>query len=241
MDTLQAYEIQPELPAAVTDLRPDNDNRRVRQADGRTRFPRDAVAHIVRPARSATTSGRAGTREWRLVFDRRTPGRVEPLMGWTAGDDPLPQIELRFPSLQSAVAYAERQGLSYVVHDERRPKAAADTRPAAGPGAIRFDPIPNQAWLVWLHSGYGAAESVSAANDTWWESLRPPSLPAAASPRSSKTAPEDLADAVWTEYLADVATDEGMPENGRPSRLQEIRLALLAAAGSRHQSGQQAA
>ena len=37
-------------------------------------------------------------------------------MGWTGGDDPLTQVELRFPTLESAVAYARRQGLTYVVN-----------------------------------------------------------------------------------------------------------------------------
>ena len=37
-----------------------------------------------------------------------------------------------------------------------------------------------------------------------------------------------LIDWAWTEYLIDQATNEGMPENGRPSRLDEVDLALLA-------------
>ncbi|MES0135838.1 hypothetical protein NKJ88_12910 [Mesorhizobium sp. M0016] len=32
----------------------------------------------------------------------------------------------------------------------------------------------------------------------------------------------------WNEYLIDLATAEGMPENARPSRLDEVQLALLA-------------
>ncbi|QOG08864.1 hypothetical protein IGS74_19070 [Aureimonas sp. OT7] len=32
----------------------------------------------------------------------------------------------------------------------------------------------------------------------------------------------------WTEYLIDQATNEGMPENSRPSRLDEVEQALLA-------------
>ena len=32
----------------------------------------------------------------------------------------------------------------------------------------------------------------------------------------------------WTEYLIDQATNEGMPENSRPSRLDEVEKALLA-------------
>jgi hypothetical protein len=37
----------------------------------------------------------------------------------------------------------------------------------------------------------------------------------------------NLIDWAWTEFLIQ-ATNEGMPENGRPSRLHEVELALLA-------------
>ena len=37
-----------------------------------------------------------------------------------------------------------------------------------------------------------------------------------------------LTNRAWTEYLIDQATNEGMPENGRPSYLAEARQALLA-------------
>ncbi|QEX24642.1 hypothetical protein FRZ61_45830 [Hypericibacter adhaerens] len=78
-------------------------------------FPADARARIERPSRSVLTAGRAQTKHWRLRFDRRRSPFIEPLMGWTGSDDPLTQIELRFPTLEAAIAYAERQGLAYVV------------------------------------------------------------------------------------------------------------------------------
>lgn len=31
----------------------------------------------------------------------------------------------------------------------------------------------------------------------------------------------------WTEYLIDQATNEGMPQNGRPTRLDEVEQALV--------------
>jgi len=82
-------------------------------------IPSDAVAVIRRPARSAMTSGKRGTREWILGFERRTPSFIEPLMGWTGGEDTLAQIELRFPSCAAAVAFAERQGLNFRVESVR--------------------------------------------------------------------------------------------------------------------------
>jgi ETC complex I subunit-like protein len=78
-------------------------------------FPDDAVAIIYKPARSAMTSGRARSKQWKLRFEPRSPRVIEPLMGWTASGDTLAQVELTFPSAQAAVSYARRQGLSHVV------------------------------------------------------------------------------------------------------------------------------
>ena len=86
------------------------------------------LARIYRPARSAMTSGRARTKRWLLRFDRRTPPFIEPLMGWTGGDDTLTQIALSFPSAESAVAYARRRGLAYVVDGRERGARVAQQR-----------------------------------------------------------------------------------------------------------------
>jgi hypothetical protein len=93
-------------------------------------FPHDAQALIFRPARSTMTSGRAGTRVWRLEFAPRSALWIEPLMGWTASADPLREVSLSFPSREAAMTYARRQGLRFVVIDresERGPRSAATT------------------------------------------------------------------------------------------------------------------
>ncbi|MCD9112776.1 NADH dehydrogenase ubiquinone Fe-S protein 4 [Bradyrhizobium japonicum] len=87
-------------------------------------FPTDAVARIFRAGRSAMTSGKAGGKDWRLIFERRSAPYVEPLMGWTGDDDPFATVELSFPTLRAAVDYAERQGLPYVVQAGREPNAS---------------------------------------------------------------------------------------------------------------------
>src|SRR5712671_542784 len=86
-------------------------------------FPADAVAIIYKPGRSATTSGNARTREWKLRFEPRMPRYIEPLMGWTGHDDPLAQIELNFRSMEAAVGYARSKGLHYVVQGHARDEA----------------------------------------------------------------------------------------------------------------------
>src|SRR3954471_1056375 len=100
-----------------------NDNHRQDQRLTPSSFPRDTVARIFRPARSAMTSGKARTKGWQLVFERRSAPYVEPLMGWTADDDPLATVELSFPTLRAAVRYAERQRLPYVVQTTEEPSA----------------------------------------------------------------------------------------------------------------------
>lgn len=91
-------------------------------------FPADAVAVIYRPARSAMTSGLANTRRWKPRFERRSAPFIEPLMGWTGGDDTLAQVGLTFQSADEAVAYARRQGLKFVVHGLEDAKMAKPSK-----------------------------------------------------------------------------------------------------------------
>jgi hypothetical protein len=93
-----------------------NDNRRHAPLS-KPAFPADAVAHIHRPCRSAMSSA-PGEAEWRLEFEPRSAPFLDPLMGWTGGSDPLRQLALSFPTLDAAVAYAERQGLRAIVHHD---------------------------------------------------------------------------------------------------------------------------
>jgi hypothetical protein len=98
-----------------------------RAALTRSVFPEDAMAVIYKPARSAMTSGKARTRDWKLRFEPRSRPLIEPLMGWTGCDDTLSQVELTFPSAAAAVAYARRQGLRYLLQGADDP----DTRPGS--------------------------------------------------------------------------------------------------------------
>ena len=82
------------------------------------------AARIYQPAPSPVQSGR-GKRRWRLEYEPASPRWTEPLMGWTASEDPFATIQLSFPTLAAAVDYAERMGLAYEVHEPaaRRPAA----------------------------------------------------------------------------------------------------------------------
>ncbi|WP_414695442.1 NADH dehydrogenase ubiquinone Fe-S protein 4 [Phenylobacterium sp.] len=52
---------------------------------------------------------------WVLTFERETPPELDPLTGWTISTDPLSQIRLTFPDVQSALGFAERKGWRYEV------------------------------------------------------------------------------------------------------------------------------
>lgn len=117
-------------------------------------FPCDAHAVIYQPTRSAMTSGKARTRDWKLRFERRTPPFIEPLMGWTGGDDTLTQVELSFPTVESAVAYARRQGLTYTVKGmpQRAPQLQVVTRTT---DAERANAIARRKRLEWVERRLG--------------------------------------------------------------------------------------
>jgi hypothetical protein len=76
-------------------------------------------ARIYRPARSATQSGTARTREWVLEFAPEAPREVDPLMGWTSSGDMNAQVRLRFESREAAEAYARDRGIEAVVLEPR--------------------------------------------------------------------------------------------------------------------------
>lgn len=86
---------------------------------------------IYRPSKNAMQSGRANEHSWLLEYeptDRKSP---DPLMGWNGSRDTRSQLRMRFPTKEAAVAYAEREGLTYSVAEDRpakvvKPKNYAD-------------------------------------------------------------------------------------------------------------------
>ncbi|RED50987.1 ETC complex I subunit [Aestuariispira insulae] len=85
---------------------------------------------IFKPAKTAMQSGRAKSNSWVMEFEPRDAVRPDPLMGWSGSADTSKQVRLSFDSREDAVAYAEKHGHSYTIHEERsrkiKPKAYAD-------------------------------------------------------------------------------------------------------------------
>ena len=121
--------------------------------------PRRAV--IYKPARSAMTSGRAGTKRWLLEFEPQSAPSIEPLMGWTGNTDPMAHMTLRFPTREAAVAYAQRAGLDYEVRDVTKPikSHVAAAKPLAQPMALWPIEMPDSEWSELLFRATGATDS----------------------------------------------------------------------------------
>ena len=58
-------------------------------------------------------SGKARTKAWLLEYEPAQPRRIDPLMGWTSSSDMLSQVQLDFDTKEEAVAYAEKNGISF--------------------------------------------------------------------------------------------------------------------------------
>lgn len=76
-----------------------------------------AIARIYRPAKTAMQSGKAKTRDWMLEFEPASARTIDPLMGWTSSSDMNGQVRLNFESREDAIAYAERHGIAFRLHE----------------------------------------------------------------------------------------------------------------------------
>ena len=81
------------------------------------------VARIYKPAQTAMQSGPARTKEWVLEYEPEAPREIDTLMGWTSSRDMKAQIRLAFDTKDEAIAYAERNGLAYVLAEPTPRKA----------------------------------------------------------------------------------------------------------------------
>lgn len=211
----------------VAELVAANDNQGFPRRTWSRAFPEDAVARIYRPSRSPMTSASGRTKGWRLRFERRSAPVIEPLMGYTSGDDTLTQVELGFPTLASAVRYVERQGLTYTVQGagEHAPEVAPNAAASRSFSDATLERLGHRD----LQETYGVAlEGAANRNDPSGPGSWSSPMGVVADPTLSLDAKRSiLMNWAWTEYQLDQATNEGMPES-RSSRLDAVEQALLA-------------
>ena len=87
------------------------------------------LAKIYQPSPSAMTSGRA-KRHWVLEFTGKSAGVIDPLTGTTRSTDVRSQLDLKFDTLDEAVAYAKANKIPHQVVQsqtmKRIPRSYAD-------------------------------------------------------------------------------------------------------------------
>ena len=79
-----------------------------------------ALARIYRPAKTAMQSGRAKTHKWVLEYEPASRREPDPLMGWSSANDTLNQVQLRFDTLDEAIAFAKKEELEYTLIEPHR-------------------------------------------------------------------------------------------------------------------------
>jgi len=73
-------------------------------------------ARIFQRPKNAMQSGRALLDQWVLEFAPAEAKKADPLMGWAGSGDTQGQVQLCFPTVDEAKAYADRYGIEAVVH-----------------------------------------------------------------------------------------------------------------------------
>jgi len=85
---------------------------------------------IYRPTKNAMQSGRANLRQWRVEYEPGANRITDPVMGWTGSVDTQEQLRMNFASREDAIAFAEKNGLTYQVTEPKerriRPKNYSD-------------------------------------------------------------------------------------------------------------------
>ncbi len=79
-------------------------------------------AKIYQPAASAMQSGRGNSNKWVLEFVSKTPTIIDPLTGNARSTDMRSQLELRFDTMEAAVAYAKANDIPYRVSQTKTRK-----------------------------------------------------------------------------------------------------------------------
>ena len=87
-------------------------------------------ARIFQPAKQATSSGQFKARGWVVEPEPRLRPETDRLMGWVGQADIDQQVRLPFPTKEAAIAYCERQGMTYTVSEPHqkvvKPKSYAE-------------------------------------------------------------------------------------------------------------------
>jgi hypothetical protein len=148
-------------------------------------------------------------------------------MGWIGGEDTLTQVELTFPSVQAAIAYARKQGLQYTVispsHEERQGHGTQGPSPAARSALaerrLRLEWVERTLGPDVIRDGFGPGLDPAVVYADPQDVLRDPKL----DPEQKR---EVLHRWALDAYLLELAYSNGEPQ-AQLSRLQEVIDALI--------------
>ena len=79
-------------------------------------------ARIYQPAPNAMQSGRANSQFWVLEFSKSGNRSIDPLTGTYRSSDMRSQLDLKFETLEAAVAYAKANNIPHRVEKPKRVK-----------------------------------------------------------------------------------------------------------------------
>lgn len=73
------------------------------------------AARIYQNPMNAMQSGRALTDKWILEFEPSEARKADALTGWAGSGDTQRQVQMKFPNVEVARAYADKYGIAYTV------------------------------------------------------------------------------------------------------------------------------
>lgn len=73
------------------------------------------IARIYQPSPNAMQSGRGNSQQWVLELPRKGKGSIDPLTGTYRSSDTSAQLDLRFETLEAAIAYAKANNIPHRV------------------------------------------------------------------------------------------------------------------------------
>merc|ERR1712100_174921 len=83
--------------------------------------------YVFSPTKSAMQSGGEKIGMWKMEFENPERWR-NPLMGYVSSADPASNLKMKFPTKESALAYAEKMGYDYELQESVYPEENSNDR-----------------------------------------------------------------------------------------------------------------
>ena len=77
------------------------------------------TARIYQKSKTAMQSGVKNSGHWVLEFEQNDAKPIDPLMKWVGSDDTSSQVSINFSSKESAIDYAKKNNIVYVLDNSK--------------------------------------------------------------------------------------------------------------------------